>query len=140
MCGLACRGGGDIRLENIQAGKGVGIVRSFVSDCNAVETGCQITCLGSLADLGEPFKERCIVTSLQRLFGGWNQKSFLALLRSWEERNIADVDGISRIAVSCPSREKGGDFAVCARSENLAHAIQRVRCLQQIYIYCRFFR
>lgn len=30
MRGLACRGGGDIRLEDIQAGKGVGIVRSFV--------------------------------------------------------------------------------------------------------------
>lgn len=58
-----------------------------------LKPGCQITCLGSLADLGEPFKERCIVTSLQRLFGGWNQKSFLALLRSWEEiKNIAHVD------------------------------------------------
>lgn len=46
MCGLACRGGGGgIRLEDIQAGKGVSFVRSFVSDCNAVETGCQITCL-----------------------------------------------------------------------------------------------
>lgn len=45
-------------------------VRSFVSDCNAVETSYQITCLGSLADIGEPFKERCLVTSLQRLFSG----------------------------------------------------------------------
>lgn len=45
---LACRGGGGgggIRLEDIQAGKGVGIVRSFVSDYNAVETSYQITCL-----------------------------------------------------------------------------------------------
>lgn len=58
MCGLACRGGGGgIRLEDIQAGKGVSFVRSFVSDCNAVETGCQITCLGSLADIGEPGRE-----------------------------------------------------------------------------------
>lgn len=51
MCGLACRGGGgSIRLEDIQAGKGVSFVRSFVSDCNVVETSCQITCL----DVGEP--------------------------------------------------------------------------------------
>lgn len=44
VCGLACRGGGSIRLEDIQAGKGVSFVRSFVSDCNAVEIGYQITC------------------------------------------------------------------------------------------------
>lgn len=49
MCGLACRRGGGICLEDIQGGKG-GIVRSFVSDCNAVETGCQVTSL----NVGEP--------------------------------------------------------------------------------------
>lgn len=73
--------------------KGVSFVRSFVSDCNAVETGCQITCLGSLADIGEPFKERCIITSLQRLFRRLKPEVFfgiffLALLRSWEEIKI----------------------------------------------------
>lgn len=69
MCGLACRGGGGgIRLEDIQAGKG-GIVRSFVSDCNAVETGCQVTCLILLISESQ---ERCIATRCKSL------QSFLA--------------------------------------------------------------
>lgn len=84
MCGLACRGGGGgIRLEDIQAGKKGyrSFVRSFVSNCNAVKNRLS-DYLFLVLLISESQGEMSVVTSLQRLFGSWNQKSFLALLRS----------------------------------------------------------
>lgn len=66
MCGLACGGGGGgIPLEDIQAGKGVSFVRSFVP-LIAKQSKPVVRLLVWMSES----HERCIVTSLQRLFGG----------------------------------------------------------------------
>lgn len=70
MYGLACRRGGGIRLEDIQGGKGVSFIRSFVSDCNAVETGCQVTCLVLLISESQKKMYRHSLQIVKRLFGG----------------------------------------------------------------------
>lgn len=52
--------------------KGVSFVRSFVSDCNVVETGCQV-CLADIGEPGEMYSHSLQIVT--KLFGSWNQKS-----------------------------------------------------------------
>lgn len=96
---------------------GVSFVRSFVSDCNAVETDCQITCLGSLADIGEPFNERCLVTSLQRLFRRLKPEVFFGVTPIVGRKKSCPC-GRHRISVLLQEK---GRHSPCARTAHNAN-------------------